>query len=76
MTKRHCKLSLEKKRPADATKKQISGFWAQLPKLIVEARAGLIPSDETDACPPPEHLAAADLLRWYRGLPVFCKSIA
>ena len=47
--------------------------WVQLPKSVAEARAGLIPSCETDANPPPEGLTAGQLLAWYRGLPVALK---
>lgn len=39
---------------------------------ITRARAGLIPSCETDANPPPDCLTARQLLRWYRGLWVQC----
>jgi len=52
---------------------QIDRFWVRLPESVVEARAGIIPSDETDASPPPEGLTAKELLDWYSGLPVLCK---
>jgi len=42
----------------------------RLPASVVEARAGLIPSETTDAYPPPDGLIAAELLVWHRGLPV------
>lgn len=48
----------------------------QLPTSVVEARAGLIPSDENDALPPPIGLTVTELLAWYRGLPVWCKKRA
>jgi hypothetical protein len=42
----------------------------RLPESVVRARAGLIPSEETDSCPPPTWLTAKELLAWHRGLPV------
>jgi len=75
MKKRRRNRSFKETRSVAASKKRIGGFWVQLPKSVVKARAGLIPSDETDACPPPEGLATADLLAWYRGLPVFCNAV-
>gem|GEM_PF-6509633 len=42
----------------------------RLPEPVVASRAGLIPSDEIDANPPPRGLTARQLLRWYRGLSV------
>ena len=48
--------------------------WARLPKSVVEARAGLIPSEETDANAPPDELTAAELLRWHRGRPVLLQT--
>ncbi len=50
------------------------GVWVSLPKSIVQARAGLIPSEEIDASPPPDGLTAWEQLRWYRGLPVLRKA--
>ena len=47
------------------------GVWVRLPKSIVEARAGLIPSEETDSNPPPDGLTGTELLAWHRGVPVF-----
>jgi hypothetical protein len=51
-------------------KRRSDGNWVSLPKSIVQARAGLIPSEGIDASPPPEGLTAQEQLRWYRGLPV------
>jgi hypothetical protein len=48
----------------------------QLPASVVEARGGLIPSDETDGMPPPIGLTVTELLAWYTGLPVWCKKRA
>ena len=42
----------------------------RLPESIVKARAGLIPSEKTDSCPPPTWLTANELLAWHCGLPV------
>lgn len=56
------------------TPKNSRAIWVRLPKSAVNARAGLIPSKETDALPPPEDLTAAQLLAWHRGLPVLVDS--
>ena len=47
------------------------GVWVRLPEPVVEARAGLIPSKETDGNPPPDGLTSKELLAWHRGQPVF-----
>ena len=47
------------------------GVWVRLPKSVVNARAGLVPSEETDNNPPPDDLTSKELLAWHRGLPVF-----
>lgn len=47
------------------------GVWVRLPESVVEARAGLIPSDETDGNPPPDCLTSKELLAWHGGQPVF-----
>lgn len=47
--------------------------WVRLPESVVKARAGLIPSSETDGNPLPEELTADELLEWHRGLPVELK---
>ena len=47
------------------------GAWVQLPQSVVEARAGLIPSEKTDSTPPPEDLTSKEMLAWHQGLPVF-----
>jgi hypothetical protein len=41
--------------------------WVRLPKLVVHARAGLIPSEETDGNPPPDGLTVEGVLAWHRG---------
>jgi hypothetical protein len=46
------------------------GASIRLPESVVEARAGLIPSEETDTFPPPSWLTAKEWLAWHRGLPV------
>lgn len=45
----------------------------QLSASVVEARAGLIPSEETDLSPPPEGLNVTEYLAWHSGLPVWRK---
>jgi hypothetical protein len=52
----------------------VENRWVRLPASVVEARAGLIPSEETDANPPPEGLTVKQLLRWHKGLPVLSKT--
>jgi hypothetical protein len=52
-------------------KKGSIGVWFRLPASIVEARAGLIPSGETDGNPPPEGLTVRESQAWHRGLPVY-----
>jgi len=47
------------------------GVWVRLPKSVVEARAGLVPSEELDVNPPPDGLTGKELLTWHRGQPVF-----
>lgn len=47
------------------------GVWVRLPKSVGEARAGLIPSEETDGNPPPDWLTGKELLAWHRGQPMF-----
>ena len=61
-----------KKRSGSAFSKKIAVVWVRLPKAVVKARAGLMPSEEIDASPPPEGLTVAGLIRWYRGLPIQC----
>lgn len=51
-------------------RKKSHRVWVRLPKSVVDARAGLIPSKETDGLLPPDCLTAAQLLAWHRGLPV------
>lgn len=48
-----------------------AGAWVRLAKSTVDARAGLIPSEEIDADPPPDGLTCRELLGWHAGLPVF-----
>jgi len=60
----------KKKRKARGVKKRSEKIWVHLPESVVEARVGLIPSDETDASPPPEGLTTKEFLAWHRGLPV------
>jgi hypothetical protein len=67
------KRSQENQRGRTRAKENARGVWLQLPRLVVEARAGLIPSEETDGSPPPGGLTATEMLRWYRGRPVFCE---
>lgn len=55
-------------------KKEFDEVWVRLPESVVEARGGVIPSDETDSDPPPNGLAVTELLKWYQGLPVLFKS--
>lgn len=50
------------------------GVWMRLPECVVEARAGLIPSEETDGNPPPDCLTYKELLAWHRGQPVFLRA--
>lgn len=47
------------------------GVWIRLPKSVLEARAGLVPSEETDGNPPPDGLTGQELLAWHHGQPVF-----
>lgn len=47
------------------------GVVVRLPESVVEARAGLIPSEKTDSNPPPDCLTSKELMAWHRGLPVF-----
>lgn len=61
---------VKEKRKARGVAKRSDKIWVHLPEPVVEARAGVIPSDETDASPPPEGLTAKELLAWHRGLPV------
>lgn len=61
---------LVKKRMPRRTEECSNTIWVHLPKSVVEARAGLIPSEETDANPPPEGLKSEELIAWHRGLPV------
>jgi hypothetical protein len=58
------------KRARRITTGETRGVSTRLPESIVEARAGLIPSEKTDNCPPPGWLTAKELLAWHRGLPV------
>lgn len=46
------------------------GVSIRLAESVVKARAGLIPSEKTDSCPPPDWLTAKELLAWHRGLAV------
>jgi hypothetical protein len=63
------------KTPAVRGVEERSGkLWVWLPRLVVDARAGLIPSYATDANPPPEGLTAAEIRLWHLGLPVELKS--
>ena len=68
------KLPFKKKVSGRGMKGWPDGVRVRLPKSVVEARAGLIPSEETDAYPPPEGLTAAELLRWHRGFAVLLKT--
>lgn len=52
-------------------KSSLVGVWVRLPASVVEARAGLVPSEETDGNPPPDDLTSKELSAWYRGRPVF-----
>lgn len=60
-----------KRQPAHSAGSRSVGVWVRLPDSVVEARAGLIPSEETDGNPPPGGLTSKELLAWHRGLPVF-----
>lgn len=73
MSERLSPRSVRNKVTGHRTKNRFDRIWIQLPPSVVEARAGLIPSCETDGCPPPESLTSPQRLRWYRGLPVLCK---
>jgi hypothetical protein len=64
---------VKKKRRARVIEAHSGRLWVRLPTSVVEARAGLIPSWETDANPPPEGLTSAELMRWHRGLLVELK---
>lgn len=46
-------MSLKKKETGPGMVGRLDRAWVQLPKSVVTARAGLIPSYETDVCPPP-----------------------
>lgn len=74
MSRRYSRRSAKVEVPVldSATRSKL--IWVSLAKDVVKARAGLIPSDQTDACPPPDGLSLAELRRWYRGLPVLVKS--
>jgi hypothetical protein len=74
MSKRAGRLALKKKRMGSGMKSWPDGVWVGLPRSVIQARAGLIPSEETDANPPPDGLTAGELLRWDRGLPVLLKT--
>ena len=71
MSKVRCLQRPRKTQPREAVGSRPVGVWVRLPQTVVEARAGLIPSDETDGNPPPDGLTARELLAWHRGLPVF-----
>lgn len=64
------KRPVNKKRTVRGVEKCSDGVWVRLPESVVEARAGLIPSYETDANPPPEDLTSDELRAWHRGIPV------
>lgn len=55
-------------------RERIDITWVRLPMSVVKARAGIIPPEEIDTCPPPDDLTVAQQLAWYRGLPVPLKS--
>lgn len=73
MSRRIDRRPLKKTRTQRAIMDRFDGAWLQLPKSVVEARAGVIPSCEIDAMAPPERLTATELIAWHAGLPVFCK---
>jgi hypothetical protein len=73
MSRRIGRRPVKKNRIRRAIGNGLDGAWLQLPKSVVEARAGLIPSCEIDAIPPPEPLTATELTAWHAGLPVFCR---
>jgi hypothetical protein len=52
-----------------------SSMWVKLPRAIVEARAGLIPSHETDRTPPPPDLTVREIFQWHRGAPILTKRL-
>jgi hypothetical protein len=74
MSKRTGGLALGKTRMRTKVESRRDGVWVQLPKSVVHARAGLIPSEATDANPPPNGLTVVELLRWHRGQPVSRKA--
>ena len=67
------RLPFKKKMSERGMKGSADGVQVRLPKSVVEARAGLIPSEETDAYPPPEGLTAVEELRWHGGFAVLLK---
>ena len=62
--------SIKKKRIVRRVEERSRKLWVRLPKSVVEARAGLIPSLRFDANPPPEGITSEELTAWHRGLPV------
>lgn len=74
MNKQPSRRSLKNKVTGPVVEKRFGRTWVRLSTSVAAARAGLIPSCETDACPPPEGLTVKQLLRWHRGLPVLCKN--
>ena len=68
------RLPFKKKMSERGMKRWPDGVRARLPKSVVEARAGLIPSEEIDTYPPPDGLTAAELLRWYQGFAVLLRT--
>ena len=67
-------MTIKQKRTARRVEDGSDKLWVRLPKSVVEARAGLIPSFETDANPPPDGLTGVELIAWHRGLAVQLKT--
>jgi hypothetical protein len=65
---------VKKKRTTRGAEERSDKIWIHLPKSVVEARAGIIPSEATDANPPPDELTCEELLSWHRGLSVQLKT--
>jgi len=66
--------AIKKKHTARRVEEGSDKLWVRLPKSVVEARAGLIPSFQTDANPPPDGLTAVEIIAWHRGLAVQLKT--